>query len=157
MPSSLSTFGQMKNLTDALRNEITRLARREAKAQISSLKSVSATYRRDIAELKRTVKRLERRLRYVEGQERKRAEKAPPRKLAEGARFSAQGLKAHREKLGLSAADYGRLAGLSAQTIYSYESAKSKPRPAQLAKLVAVRGLGKREATRRLALLERRA
>ena len=145
----------MKNLTNALRAEITRLAKKEAKAQISSLKSASAAYRREIAELKRTVNRLERRLRYVEAQERKRAEKPPPKKLAEGARFSAQGLKSHRERLGLSAANYGRLAGLSAQTIYSYESGKSKPRPAQLAKLVAVRGLGKWEAERRLALLKR--
>ena len=144
----------MKNLTNALRAEITRLAKKEAKAQISSLKTASGTHRREIAELKRTVRRLERRLRYVESQERKRAKKAPPPKLAEGARFSATGLQSHREKLDLSAADYGRLAGLSAQTIYSYESGKSKPRPAQLAKLVAVRGLGKREAERRLALLE---
>jgi DNA-binding transcriptional regulator YiaG len=146
----------MKNLTDALRAEITRLAKKEAKAQIASLKSASAAYRRDIAGLKKVVKRLERRLSYLERQERKRAEKAPPKKLAEGARFSAQGLKSHREKLGLSAADYGRLAGLSAQTIYSYESGKSKPRPEQLAKLVAVRGVGKRVAERRLALLEGR-
>ena len=145
----------MKNLTDALRAEITRLAKKEAKAQVASLKSASAAYRREIAELKRTVKRLERRLSYVERQERKRAEKPPSPKLAEGVRFSAQGLKSHRHKLGLSAADYGRLAGLSAQTIYSYEAGKSKPRPAQLAKLVAVRGLGKREAERRLALLKR--
>ena len=143
----------MKNVADALRDQITRLAKKEAKAQVASLKSASAAYRREIAELKRTVTRLERRLRYVERQEKKRVEKAPPKKLAEGARFSAKGLKAHREKLGLSAADYGRLAGLSAQTIYSYEAGNSKPRPAQLAKLVAVRGLGKREAERRLALL----
>jgi DNA-binding transcriptional regulator YiaG len=145
----------MKNLTDALRAEITRLAKKEAKAQIGSLKSASAAYRREIAELKRTVRRLERRLRYVEGQERKRAENAPPAKLADGARFSAKGLKSHREKLGLSARDYGRLAGLSAQTIYGYERGESKPRPAQLAKLVSVRALGKREAERRLALLKR--
>jgi len=145
----------MKNIADALRDQILRIARKVAKAQIASLRSASAAYRREIAELKRTVKRLERRLRYVEGQERKRAEKAPSPKLAEGTRFSAKGLEAHREKLGLSAADYGLLAGLSAQTIYSYESGKSKPRPAQLAKLVAVRGLGKREAERRLALLKR--
>ncbi len=145
----------MKNLTDALRTEITRLAKKEAKAQVASLRSASVAYRREIADLKRTVKRLERRLRYVEGQERKRAEKPPSPTLAEGVRFSAQGLKSRRHKLGLSAADYGLLAGLSAQTIYSYESGKSKPRPAQLAKLVAVRDLGKREAERRLALLKR--
>jgi DNA-binding transcriptional regulator YiaG len=144
----------MKNLTDALRAEISRLSKKEAKAQVASLKSASSAYRREIAELKRTVKRLERRLRFVEAQERKRIEKPPPKKLAKGARFSAQGLKSHREKLELSAADYGRLAGLSAQTIYSYEAGKSKPRAAQLAKLVAVRGLGKRDAERRLALTE---
>ncbi len=144
----------MKKLTDALRDEITRVARKEVKAQVTSLKSASAAYRREIAELKRVVRRLERRLEYVERQERRRAEKAPPKKLAEGARFSAKGLRSHREKLGLSAADYGLLAGLSAQTIYSYERGESKPRPAQLAKLVAMRNLGKREAERRLALLK---
>jgi DNA-binding transcriptional regulator YiaG len=145
----------MKNVADALRDQFTRLARREAKGHIASLKSASASYRREIAELKRTVKQLERRLRYVERQERKRAESSPPNTLAEGARFSAKGLKSHRQKLSLSAAEYGRLAGLSAQTIYSYEAGRSRPRAAQLAKLVAVRELGKREARRRLALLKR--
>lgn len=144
----------MKNVTDALRDQITRIARKEAKAQVTSLKSASATYRREIADLKKVVTRLERRLRFIERQERKRAEKPPSPKLAEGARFSATGLRSHRAKLGLSAADYGLLAGLSAQTIYSYERGESKPRTAQLAKLVAVRSLGKREAERRLALLE---
>jgi DNA-binding transcriptional regulator YiaG len=145
----------MKNVADALRDQIARLARKEAKDQIASLKSASAAYRRDIAELKKTVQRLEKRLRFIERQERKRAERPPSKKLAEGARFSAKGLKSHRKKLGLSAADYGRLAGLSAQTVYSYERGRSKPRPAQLAKLVALRDLGKREAERRLALLQR--
>lgn len=144
----------MKNLTDALRDQITRIAKKEAKAQIVSLKSASAAYRRDIGDLKKVVKRLERRLSYLERQEKKRAEKLPSPKLAEGARFSPRGLKSHRKKLGLSAADYGLLAGLSAQTIYSYEQGKSKPRPAQLARLVAVRDLGKREALRRMALLK---
>jgi len=144
----------MKKLTDALRDEINRLARKEVKARVTSLRSASAAYRREIAELKRVVRRLERRLEYVERQERRRAEKAPPKNLAEGAHFSAKGLRSHREKLGLSAADYGLLAGLSAQTIYSYERGESKPRPAQLAKLVAMRNLGTREAERRLALLK---
>ncbi|MCA9284237.1 MAG: helix-turn-helix transcriptional regulator [Phycisphaerales bacterium] len=144
----------MKKLTDALKSEITRLARKEVKADSGSLRSASAAYRRDIAELKRAVQSLERRLQFVEKQEKKRFEKSPSPKLADGARFSPARLKSHREKLGLSAADYGVLAGLSAQTIYSYETGKSRPRPAQLAKLVALRGLGKRAAGKRLALLK---
>ena len=90
----------------------------------------------------------------MERQERIRTQKASPPALAEGARFSATGFRSHRAKLGLSAEDYGLFAGLSAQTIYSHERGESRPRPSQLAKLVAVRSLGKREAERRLALLK---
>ena len=38
-------------------------------------------------------------------------------------------------------------------TIHNWESAKSRPRQEQLAALVAVRGIGKREAAKRLELL----
>ena len=57
------------------------------------------------------------------------------------------------QQLGLSAADYGRLVGVSALTIYNWESGKSRPRRAQFAAIVAVRGIGKREAADRLASL----
>jgi len=53
--------------------------------------------------------------------------------------------------LNLSAADYGKLIGVSALTIYHWESGKSRPRKAQLAVLTAVRGIGKREALKRIA------
>ena len=144
----------MQNLVQALRSEITRSARKEIKGQISALKAASAKYRRDIAELKRVTSDLEKRLAPIEQQERKRAKRPPPPELAEGTRFFPKGLKSHRAKLGLSAADYGLLAGVSGKMIYKYEQGESKPRRAQVGKLVAVRDLGKREARRRLALLE---
>ena len=74
--------------------------------------------------------------------------------IAKGKRFSAHGLKTHRERVGLSAADYSKLVGVTAQTVYSWEQGKSKPRDEQLAALVAVRDLGMREALKRLELLE---
>ena len=144
----------MPNLIDSLRKEITRLARKETKGQITALKAASAKYRREIAELKRVTKDLEKRLAQIERQERKRAEKPSSPVLAEGKRFSAQGLKSRREKLGLSVADYGLLAGVGRQMMYKYESGQTKPRKAQIAKFVAVRDLGRREARRRLALLK---
>ncbi len=143
----------MPNLIHALRNEITRLAKKEIKSQITALRAASIRYRREIAELKRGTRDLEKRLAHIEQQERRRVKKAPSPELAEGRRFSARGLKSHRAKLGLSAADYGLLAGVSGQMIYIYERGEAKPRTAQLAKLVAARGLGKREALHRLALL----
>ena len=145
----------MPNLTTLLRQEMTRLARKETKAQTETLRKLGAQYRRDIAHLKRQVGTLSKQVDFLERQERKRSAKRAPVAAVEGRRFSARGLATHREKLGLSAADYGTLVGVTGQTIYRWEQGRSKPRPAQLAAVVAVRGLGKREALQRLEMLER--
>jgi len=50
-----------------------------------------------------------------------------------GARFSARSVKAQRARLGLSAKDFGRLVGVSALTVHSWESGKSRPRKKRLA------------------------
>ena len=57
---------------------------------------------------------------------------------------------AQRKRLGLSAADFGKLSGVTGHTIYSWEHGTSRPRSAQLAAFAAVRALGKTEATARL-------
>ena len=68
-------------------------------------------------------------------------------------RFNAPllpGLRKHRAKLGISAADYARLVGVAGLTIYNWEKGRSKPQAKQLAALAAVRGLGQREAIARI-------
>ena len=64
--------------------------------------------------------------------------------------FSAEAVLAERERLELSAADYGELMGVSGLTIYNWEKGKARPRAKLMDKWVAVRGIGKREAWRRL-------
>ncbi len=144
----------MPNIAAVFRQEIVRLARKEVKTQTTVIRNASAQYRRDIAQLKRQAAGLSRQVAYLEQQERKRVAKGVPKANIEGKRFSLRGLKTHREKLDLSAADYAELVGVTAQTIYNWEQGKSKPRDEQLASLVAVRGLGKREAWKRLEMLE---
>jgi DNA-binding transcriptional regulator YiaG len=138
----------MPNIGSILKAEITRLARKEVKAQTDQLRKSSALYRRDIAALKRQVTDLQRQLAAVS----KTSKRAQPVESTEftKARFSAKGLKTHRARLGLSAGDYGRLAGVSGQSIYGWEQGKTVPRQPQVAALAALRGLGKREATARL-------
>ena len=80
---------------------------------------------------------------------------APAEQEMQGRRFRADGVRSHRARLELSAMDYGRLVGVSGLTIYHWESGKVRPRQAQLAKLASIRGLGKREAMNRLAMLDR--
>jgi len=45
----------------------------------------------------------------------------------------------------------GTLLGVSAQSIYHWETGKTKPRQSQLAAIAAVRKMGKREAMAQLA------
>ena len=48
------------------------------------------------------------------------------------------------------AADYAELVGVSGLTIYNWEHGRTKPRAQQLGQWAKVRGIGKREAWRRL-------
>ncbi|MGA2498804.1 MAG: hypothetical protein ABSH20_13760 [Tepidisphaeraceae bacterium] len=143
----------MPNLASVLNEQIRRLSRREIKAQTRSTRRLTAHYRRDIAALKRQVAGLLKAVSFLERQEKKRVAGRPVPQEPGDIRFRADGLRTHRAKLGLSARDYGQLVGVAGLTIYSWESGKSRPRKAQVAKLVAVRGIGKREALKRLELL----
>ncbi len=145
----------MTTLAVALKDEIRRLARKEVREQTGSTTQAVARYRREIAELKRQSRKLEKKLTFLESQERKRIA-APERTedVEDAARFSARSVQAQRRRTGLSAANYARLVGVSALTIYNWEQSKSRPRKEQLAALIALRGIGKREAQRKLELLE---
>lgn len=141
----------MANLATVLKAEIARLARKETKVQLEPLRKANAGYRRDIAALKREVAALSKQVKS--GPRPSRAEKAAASTAGGDAprvRFQAKGLKSHREKLGLSAAEYGQLAGVSGQSIYNWEAGKTVPRQTQVAALAALRGMGKREAAKRL-------
>ncbi len=144
----------MPDVAAVLKEEITRLARREVKQQVGPLKKTITEQRRTIAELKRQVAALARNQAFLQQQEKRRLAEAPKASAAKGVRFSPRWVKADRKRLGLSAKDYGLLVGVSAQTIYSWESGQSRPRATALAGWAAVRGIGKREALTRLELLE---
>lgn len=140
-------------LVKVIREEIARLSRKEIKSHLSTLKSQVAQLRRDNAKLKREVKDLQKEVGVLVGQEKKRLSSERPEAPPEGTRFSPTWVQAHRKKLGLSAADYGRLVGVHQLTIYKWEKGESKPRQSQLAKWAEIRKLGKREALERLKLL----
>ena len=140
----------MPNIATVLKQEISRLARKEAKAQTSPLRKANTAYRRDIAELKREIQVLKKQVAFLSKQEGKRLKKPASESQTEAHRFSPTWLTAHRERLGLAAIDYAELVGVSPQTIYNWEHGRSKPRKQQLASVAAIRGIGKREALRRL-------
>lgn len=140
----------MSNLSSVLKSEITRLARKEIRSSVDPLRKANAAHRREIAELKRQVTAMQRDLRASGTSHRATKDHADaPRRT----RFTAKGLKAQRGRLGLSAAEFGQLVGASGQSVYNWEAGKAVPRANQQAALAAVRGLGKREAAKRLEAL----
>jgi DNA-binding transcriptional regulator YiaG len=142
----------MSTLALALKEEIRRLARKEIKAQTGRATRAVAQYRRDIAQLKRSQRELEKKVARLASQL-GQGQAAPATELNGDARFSARSVKAQRRRTGLSAADYAKLVGVSPLTIYNWENKKSRPRNGQLAALIALRGVGKREAQARIASL----
>jgi len=144
----------MTNIASVLKAEISRVARKEVRAEVQALKKSSAGYRHDIAALKKRVQTLERQVRSQN--------KATPRATPEGSeedsgrqlRFSAARLAAQRKKLGLSAAKFATLIGVSPISIYKWESGNVRPQLPQLEAIAAARALGKREALARLEQLQ---
>ena len=147
----------MPNLAVTFRQEITRLARREIRSQTQGLRKASAQFRRDIAELKRHASKLKSEIARLEH----RVGKDVAPKIAEvdlaKVRFSAKSVVAQRRSLGISAADYGKLIGVTGHTIYKWEHGSSRPRRAQLSAFASIRHLGKREALARLEQMREKA
>ena len=137
----------MTSLGSMLKSEITRLSRKEIRAQVEPLRKANSAYRRDIAELKRQVTLLQRQIGALSRTTAKVVKTDAPQKPM---RFVAKGLRTLRARLGLSAGDFGKLAGASGQSIYNWESGKAVPRKTQMAALASVRGLSKKEARARL-------
>lgn len=144
----------MPNIATVLKDEIARVARKEIRSELALLKRQSAQYRRDIAAFKRENAELKRRLDFIERQEKKRLGKPVAAPADKQVRFSPAWLKKHRAKLGLSAANYARLIDVSPLSVYNWEQGKTQPRKQQVAALAAIRGLGKREAEQRLAMID---
>lgn len=143
----------MPNIASLLKAEITRLARKELRVNTDSLKKAAATHRTEIAALKRRVVALERQAKRTA----KVVSRDEPELIESDTqhRFSAKGLASHRKRLGLSAADYAALLGVSALSVYKWEGGEVRPRASYLPAIAAVRALGKREATARLEQLGR--
>ncbi len=144
----------MANVQSVLKDEIRRVAKKEIKAETGSTKQAVAQYRRDIARLKRQVRKLEKTVGFLTRQESKRVGTVGNAdEITENVRFSPRSVRAQRQRIGFSAADYAKLVGVSSLTIYNWEHGKNRPKGPQLAKLVALRGIGKREALAKLDLV----
>ena len=114
-------------------------------------KQAVTRHRAEIAALKRQLGELSRELRVTRRQTKAVARAATVADEGDGLALQRQGLRSHRRRLGLSAADCGRLLGVSGQSVYLWESGKARPRAGALPAIAELRAMGKKQAAERLA------
>lgn len=150
----------MTAFSDAFRAEVLRMARKEIKGELGSLRKTVTAQRSEIAALKRDVKDL---VSQVKGLHKAAARQAAPGKAQaqdqdaevparQGRRFQfkAEALATKREQLGLSQQAMASLLEASTLSVSRWEGGKAMPRAAQLERIQVVLKMGKREALAKL-------
>ena len=149
----------MPNMVQVLKEEIRRIARKEVKTQTAKLKRDVVKAKKTNVMLRRVVVQLKRDNELLMSSEKRRqglpAAVAP--EDAKSARITTKGIRAMRRKLGLSQGDFGKLVGVSTVAVGLWEhkgKGALRMRDKTRVSILALRGLGAREAKRRVELLD---
>jgi DNA-binding transcriptional regulator YiaG len=118
----------MANVMKVLKAEITRIARSEIKAELAPIKSVNASQRKYIADLRRQVADLEKENKVVARQLERLGEAIPkpePEEDTSRSWITSSGIRSMRTRLKLSQRAFAELAGVSLPTVSNWESTKN--------------------------------
>lgn len=142
------------SLIDALKSEIARVARRELKEELLSLRKAATSHRSEIAALKRQVKALASSVKSLQKSVRvQKPTAAPVAETSSRFRFTSERFKTWRKKMGFTQAETALLVDASAVSVFKWED-DTHPRAPQLARISAVMKLGKRELVQRLKAIK---
>jgi DNA-binding transcriptional regulator YiaG len=147
----------MPNLTQSLKAEIQRISRREIRSSVTPIRGSNIALKKTVANLKMRIAVLEAANKRLLSFQRKAQEQQPaeaPRKI----RLSAKTINAFRAKLGLTQTEFGKLIGVSTQNVHMMEHKEGRlnVRKKTLGNILSIRGIGKKEAKKRLEEIEGR-
>ena len=145
----------MPNFANVLKNEICRLARKEAKKTEKSLKDTVSFLRQTVLSQKKKIAELEKEVSLIMKKSgvSGAVEVSNPEEV-EKSRFSPGLISRLRAKLDLSRTEMAALVGVNANSIFLWEKGQTSPRFAAKARLLELRSLGKRELKKRLAAMK---
>jgi len=152
----------MTAYSEAFQREVARVARKEVRGEISSLRKQSAQTRAEVTALRKTLKEAIAHIKHLEKAFNQMASSSRVTKVEEAEQvekgkrkraFSAEALARKRSALGLSQQEMAALAGCSVVSLHRWEHGLAQPRAAQQDALKQVMAMGKREAAARLAEL----
>lgn len=142
----------MGKLESALKTEIVRLARREAKASQRPVSREVVRLKKKIAEMRRTIVLLRKEIKL--GATRPSGVSdlttATEEELRK-ARFSPTLIQKLRKRLGITQSDLATLLGVTPGAVAFWEQGRSRPRDSHKRKIITLRKLGKRDVAKLLS------
>lgn len=141
----------MSSLIASLKSEIARVAKKELKAELLSMRKALTTHRSEIAALKRQVKTLTSEIKQVERSNKGAgaAQKSAVKK-SRSFKFNAGRFAELRRKWGITQVQMAQLIGVSSISVLNWEKGTSNPRAAQLDRIAPIMKLGKRQVLQQL-------
>ena len=145
------------NIAQVLKAEISRISKHEAKALTSTTRSTAIQLKKTTADLKQRLSSLEKSNKDLQKQVESLVA-AMPKPVEEPevkGWISGKGVKYLRAKLGLTQEELGKLTGVSTGGVRAWERQPGmlKLKDASKKAIMAIRGIGKAEARKRLAEL----
>ena len=159
----------MTAFSESFRSEVARIARKENKGEMSSLRKTATNQRAEIATLKRDLKDLAGQVRSLAKALQKSltaAERQQPRRQSPDSSagtpaaanrrgrafvFSHEALVAKRQAFHMTQKEMAQLLGVSSLSVYKWETGRVTPREAQLVRVREVLQMGVREARRQIS------
>jgi len=140
----------MPNVAAVLKEEIQRLARKEAKSALESAQSENRMLKREVADLRKRLDAMER-----QGGGASSGGGKPRETAAQyGARVTGDMIRKTRERFEMTQSELAHMLDVSAQTVYTWEKnlGKLNLRERTLEAVLEIRDMGKREAQRILEM-----
>jgi DNA-binding transcriptional regulator YiaG len=136
----------MSNIAKALKAEISRISRKEAKSATGPMAKSTIGLKKIVADLKKRLAVLEKEnKRLLAGvTKEKPVSSQEPTEETKKARITSTTIRSLRSRLGLSQADFGKLAGVTTGAVYLWEK-KEGPlnlRDKTKAALLSIKGMG---------------
>lgn len=144
----------MSNIVKALKDEISRISRKEAKNATAPIAKANIDLKKSVADLKKRLATLEKQnKRLLAGETKEKREVSPaPSEATNKARITSTTIRSLRSKLGLTQAEFGKLAGVTTGAVYLWEN-KEGPlnlRDKTKAALLSIKEMGAKEAKMKL-------
>jgi DNA-binding transcriptional regulator YiaG len=144
----------MSNIAKALKAEISRISRKEAKSSTEPFAKSNLDLKKTVVDLKNRLAALEkenkRLLAVVKGE--KRETPSEPSEETKKARITSTTIRSIRNRFGLTQAEFAKLLGISPYSVHLWET-KDGPlnmRDKTKAALLSIKGMGAREAKEKL-------